>query len=79
VVGLYGWVINRTGTGEVPNTGEALVLLPHPATFITVTFMFPVGLLLSTLLMKTCRNPTMVTGVVPGGALRGCGTAAVLS
>ena len=77
MVGLYGGVINRTGTGEVPNTGEALVLLLHPATFITVTFMFPEAL--SALLMKTCRNPTIVTAVVPGGALRGCGTAAVLS
>ena len=38
--------------------------MPHPATFMTVTLMLPgIGVLLA-LLMKTCRKPMTVTGVV---------------
>ena len=64
----HGGVIKRIGTGEVPVTGLGLTgsLLPllHPATFRMVTSTFPYW---STELMKTCRNPTMVTLVVPLG------------
>jgi hypothetical protein len=41
--------------------------LPHPAMFMTVTFMFPLPL--STLLIKTCKKPMTVTGVVPVGLI----------
>jgi hypothetical protein len=61
---VYGDVINRTGTGEVPYTGVLEALLPHPATFITVTFMVPVVPVPLALLMKTCKKPTTVTRVV---------------
>jgi hypothetical protein len=47
----YGEVISLTGTGDVPVTGAFVALLLHPATFSTVTFMFPV--VASTPLMKT--------------------------
>ena len=58
--------MSRTGTGEEPNTGLPTKFGPwpllHPATFSTVTSTLP---WLSTPLMKTCRNPTIVTGVCP--------------
>ncbi len=57
-------MIKRTGTGDDPVTGfeeVVFVPLPQPATFKTVTFTFPYGFVA---LMKTCRNPMMVTGVV---------------
>src|ERR1700722_13564996 len=61
-----GGVIRRTGTGEEPVTGLELTALPapllHPATFKTVTFTSPYS---STPLMKTWRNPTIVTWLVP--------------
>jgi hypothetical protein len=49
------------GTGEVPDTVgvESVAVLLHPATFSTVTLMLPV--VVSIPLMKTCKNPTMVT------------------
>ena len=51
------------GTGEVPTaTGGPPKLLPQPATFMTVTFMFPV--IRPALLMKTCRKAMTVTAVV---------------
>src|ERR1700688_993715 len=69
----HGGVIRRTGTGEVPVNAVPDALLPHPETFITVTFTLPK---LSTLLMNTCRKPMIVTLVVlpevntgPGGVL----------
>jgi hypothetical protein len=63
---VYGGVIKRTGTGEfaviaVP-TGVVFPL-PHPATFSTVTSTFPYW---SAALMKTWRNPTIVTGTGVG-------------
>ena len=56
----YCDVINRIGTGEVPDTVgvEAVAVLLQPATFSTVTLILPLG---STPLMNTCRNPTIVT------------------
>jgi len=55
--------MSRTGTGEVPETAVAvgLVPLPQPATLRTVrlTELLPV----LTELMKTCRNPMIVTGL----------------
>jgi len=61
-----GGVIRRIGTGEVPLSGEltGVVPFPQPLTFITVTFMLPLA---STTLMKTCKKPMMVTGVVVPG------------
>ena len=58
--------MSRTGTGEVPETTVlevGLVPLPQPATLRTVTLteLLPV----STELMKTCRNPMIVTELVP--------------
>ena len=57
---FYGGVINRTGTGELPVIGlfAGVTPLPQPATFITVTSRLPFEF---TRLMKTCKNPTMVT------------------
>jgi hypothetical protein len=48
----YGGVISRTGTGEEPASAVpvALVPLPQPATFRTVTFTLPHA---STWLMNT--------------------------
>ncbi len=67
--------MSRTGTGEVPETAlleVGLVPLPQPATLRTVTLTELLPVL--TELMKTCRNPMMVTNFVPvpvigGGAL----------
>ena len=72
---LYGGVIKRTGTGEVPTTAGFVAALPHPETFMTVTFMFPVTL--STLLIKTCKKPITETAIVPVEA--GVSAVAVLS
>ena len=54
--------MSRTGTGEDPDTVgvEVVAVLLHPATFSTVTLILPV--VVSIPLMKTCRNPTIVTG-----------------
>ena len=53
-------MINRIGTGEVPDAGIGgfVAALLQPATFSTVTLRLP--LLELAWLMKTCRNPTIV-------------------
>ena len=55
----YGGVINRIGTGDVPDAGIGgfVAVLLHPATFSTVTLRLPLEF---AWLMKTCRNPTIV-------------------
>ena len=57
----YGEVIKRIGTGDDPEAVgvDVVAVLLQPATFSTVTFGLP---FVSTPLMNTCRNPTMVTG-----------------
>jgi hypothetical protein len=57
----YCGVINRTGTGELPDTVgvDVAAVLLQPATFSTVTLTLPFA---STALMNTCKNPTIVTG-----------------
>src|SRR5580700_3896611 len=67
----YGGVINRTGTGEVPEptTGFAPVgVVLQPTMLSTVTLMSPryVPPFPSwTWLINACMNPTMVTPYVP--------------
>ncbi len=67
--------MSRTGTGEVPETAAPveLVPLPQPAALRTVTLteLLPV----STELMKTCRNPMIVTELVPLPLIAGAGGA----
>jgi len=57
----YCVVINRIGTGEVPDTVGvvSVAVLLQPATFSTVTSILPLGPISLT---NTCRNPTIVTG-----------------
>ena len=57
----YCGVINRIGTGELPDTVgvDAVAVLLQPVTLSTVTFRLPFE---STPLMNTCKKPTIVTG-----------------